>query len=544
VQNKQLKISIDEMMERIGYNETISAIASIGYNKAIEQNGLVKDSELFARSVEFTAALNTDAVETISGFLSGKSNEDIAKFVLECMAIDNAFSENSPIELCDLAIDLLKIQSGDEVCDFGCGDGAFLANVLLNCKEKPNVLGMEANPEFADVAQILLSLLEADKNKIETGSVIDSKLEGYSKAFTFPPLAMKMFGGSEYRTSKICPSLTFSNRNSSEWIFIDRMLSGLMDGGRAVAFVCGRALFCKQDKPYRDFLLEKGLIESIVEFPSNLLFNTAIKIYAIVFSSGNNHVRLVNADDCVLTNTKKKNVLNVDKVLGLLSSENISKKSNAELETCENLTPSVLTLEVKKPSNAKSLGKVSEIIAGCQYTASHFEDKFTDDENGLCILTPNDIQNGMIDLDGLRKIKQDGQKLDKFLLKQGDVVITTKSSKVKTAVVDVEPERKIIAIGGILVIRPDSRKINPTYLKIYLDSQNGQTALKQVQKGLVIMTINPRNLESLLVPVPDMAIQDSKAEKYNELLSTLAAYSDEMKKIERQISEFDLEGEE
>lgn len=353
-----------------------------------------------------------------------------------------------------------------------------------------------------------------------------------------------MFTGSEYRVSRMCPSLTFSNRNGNEWIFIDRMLSGLANGGRAVAFVYGRSLFSQQDKTYRDFLLKNGLIESIIELPSNLLFNTGIKIYAIVFSAENTHVRLVNAEDCVSASPRKKNILDVGKVLELLNSDKITRKSNEELESCENLTPSILTLEVKKPSNAKSLREISEIIAGCQYTASHFEEKFTDDENGLCLLTPNDIQNGMIELDSLRKIESDGKRLDKFLLKQGDVVITTKSSKVKTAVVDVKPDRKIIAIGGILIIRPDLSTINPTYLKIYLDSQNGQSALKKVQKGVVIMTINPKNLESLLVPVPNMIIQNSKAEKYNELLSTLAAYSYEMKKIEQKINEFNLEGEE
>lgn len=544
MQNKQLEITVEEMIDRIGYDETIAAIASIGYRKAIEQNSLVKDQKLYERSVSFTAVLNVNDVKTVSDFLSDKSNEGIAKFVLDCVAIDSVFSENSPTELCNLVIDLLKIQSGDEVCDFGCGDGAFLANVLLQGKEKPKVIGVEVNPELADVSRILLSLLGANKGKIETGNVADSKLGGYSKAFTFPPFAIKMFTGSEYRVSRMCPSLTFSNRNGNEWIFIDRMLSGLANGGRAVAFVYGRSLFSQQDKTYRDFLLKKGLIESIIELPSNLLFNTGIKIYAIVFSAENTHVRLVNAEDCVSASPRKKNILDVGKVLELLNSDKITRKSNEELESCENLTPSILTLEVKKPSNAKSLREISEIIAGCQYTASHFEEKFTDDENGLCLLTPNDIQNGMIELDSLRKIESDGKRLDKFLLKQGDVVITTKSSKVKTAVVDVKPDRKIIAIGGILIIRPDLSTINPTYLKIYLDSPNGQSALKKVQKGVVIMTINPKNLESFLVPVPNMIIQNSKAEKYNELLSTLAAYSYEMKKIEQKINEFNLEGEE
>ena len=230
-------------------------------------------------------------------------------------------------------------------------------------------------------------------------------------------------------------------------------------------------------------------------------------------------------------------------ILELLNSNNVTKKASKELEGCENLAPSVLMLEVKRPTNARELREISEIIVGCQYTASHFNEMFTGDRNGICLLTPNDIQNGMIDWDGLRRIDSSDKKLDKYALKNGDVVITTKSSKVKTAVVDIVPGRKTLAIGGILIIRPDLKKINPTYLKIYLDSQDGQCALKQIQKGIVILTISPKSLANLLVPVPDINVQDSKADKYNELLTTLGAYSSEIKKIERKISEFSLDEE-
>lgn len=547
MKNKQLELIVEKMIERIGYNETISVIASMGYLKAIEQNGVAKDTGLYKRSLESASVLDIEDEKIIYDCFSGKSSEDIANSILDCITMDNPFSQNTPVDLCNLAIDLLDIQRGDKVCDFGCGFGSFLANVLIKAKEADfnlDVSGMEINPNAADVSRIILSLLGKDNSKIENGNVIDSKQEGYSKAFTFPPLAMKMFIGSEYRTSKMCPSLTFSNRNNTEWLFIDRMLSGLVKGGRAVAFVCGRALFSKQDKPYRDFLLKKGMIESIIELPSNLLFNTSINIYVIVFSSENKYVKLVDAGDCFFTNTKKRKFLDKGKVLGLLNSDSVTKKLSEKLEICENLIPSVLMLKVKKPSNAKTLGEVSKIIAGCQYTASHFEEKFTDEKDGICILTPNDIQNGMIDFDGLRKINSCDKRMDKFALKQGDVIITTKSSKFKTAVVDIDPDNKIIAIGGILIIRPDSNIINPTYLKIYLDSPDGQCALRLVRKGVVILTINPKDLESLLVPVPDMTVQNSKADKYNALMSTFVAYFNEMKKIERKISEFSLDSEE
>jgi len=546
VENKQLETKIYQMIKTYGFNETIEAIASIGYGVAIENNGLVKEADLHERSIGNSTILSVEGRKAISNYLFGKSNKEIAEFIVDCAAMDDIQSENTPIELCNLAFDLLDVRSEDIVCDFGCGDGSFLASVLLKAAEtgdKIGVIGTEISSEFADVSRILLNLLGIGGDKIKNESVLDSKIEGYSKGFTFPPFAMKMFPGTQCKSSKMCPSIALSNRNNDAWVFIDQMLYGLKTGGKAVAFVCGSALFSLQDKPYRDYLLKKGWVESIIELPSGLLHNTAIKVYVIVFSSGNDYVKLADAQDCFVSSFKKKKTINVGSVLDLLNSNDVSKKTNRELVECENLSPSVLMLEVKKPANAKELGEVSEIISGCQYTTSHFSEMFTDDKNGICLLTPNDIQNGMIDWDGLRKIDSSDKKMDKFVLKNGDVVVTTKSSKVKTAVVDIEPGRKTLAIGGILIIRPDLKKINPTYLKIYLDSQDGQCALKQIQKGVVILTISPKSLANLLVPVPDINVQDSKADKYNELLTTLGAYSNEIKKIERKISEFSLDEE-
>lgn len=546
VENKQVMTKIGQMAKTYGFNKALKAIASLGYQIAIEKNEIINDSKLYESSTDGASILNADDRNTISDYLSGKSNAEIVEFIVDCATMGGIYSENTPIELSSLVFDLLGIHSGDVVCDFGSGNGSFLANLIWKAKETDNkidIVGTEINSELADISRILLALLGVDSKNIKNDDILDTKLSGYSKGFTFPPFAIKMLPGSEYRTSRMCPSITFSNRNNDEWIFIDQMLYGLKKGGKAVALVSGSALFNAQDQQYRDLLLKKGLIESIIEFPSNLLSYTGIKIYAIAFSSGNDCVKLVNAQECFVTNSKKKNALDANKVLELINSDNAATKANKELVGCENLSPSVLLLEVKKPLNAKKLGDVSEIIPGCQYTVSHFEELLTDDKEGTCLLTPNDIQNGMIDWDSLRRIDSSDKKMDKFALKKGDVVITTKSSKAKIAVVDIDSDKKTLAVGGILIIRPDLNKINPTYLKIYLDSQDGQCALKQIQKGVVILTISPKSLANLLVPVPDINIQNSKADKYNELLTTLNAYSNEMKKIERKISEFSLDEE-
>ncbi len=50
------------------------------------------------------------------------------------------------------------------------------------------------------------------------------------------------------------------------------------------------------------------------------------------------------------------------------------------------------------------------------------------------------------------------RKFDKFAVKFGDVIVTSKSSKIKTVVIDIEPKEKILVTGGMLIVRPQSDK--------------------------------------------------------------------------------------
>lgn len=90
----------------------------------------------------------------------------------------------------------------------------------------------------------------------------------------------------------------------------------------------------------------------------------------------------------------------------------------------------------------------------------------------------------------------------------------------------------------MIIVRPDVNKLNPTFLKIFLDSPNGQNALKCIQKGMVIVSINAKDLSEMKVPCVDISKQNSKAEKYNEKLSTLYAYKLEVQKLEDSLQNF------
>ena len=93
----------------------------------------------------------------------------------------------------------------------------------------------------------------------------------------------------------------------------------------------------------------------------------------------------------------------------------------------------------------------------------------------------------------------------------------------------------------MIIVRPDIKLLNPTYLKIFLDSEQGQNALKSIQKGTIIVTISSKELSTVLIPVIDINKQIEKAQKYNEKLSTLYALKQEARKLEDSLKNFYLD---
>ena len=233
----------------------------------------------------------------------------------------------------------------------------------------------------------------------------------------------------------------------------------------------------------------------------------------------------------------------VAQILDLYNNPNTPSKTLDELKSLNNLIPSSVLLDVDKPKNGTPLGELAEVFTGNQYTLGVFEKNgmLSSKPTGYRILTSSDIEDGVVDWKSLRSINYDDDKFNKYAVKKNDLVVTSKSSKVKTVVVDIEPKEKILVTGGMIIVRPDTKKLDPTYLKIFLDSEQGQNALKAIQKGSIIITINSKELSTILVPLIDLDKQIEKAQRYNEKLSTLYALKQEARKLEDALKNFYLD---
>ena len=317
------------------------------------------------------------------------------------------------------------------------------------------------------------------------------------------------------------------------------MLSGLLVE-KAVALVTSKALFNNADIEYRNKLVSSGWLEGIIELPAGSLSFTRIKVYMLVFSKNNKEVKFVDASNVI--DIEKKRYVNLELPIKIIEdmyySKDVKTKPIEELIDVNNLCPSTIMNVVTNFENGVKLKELADVFIGNQYTLAVFENKglISDKITGYRILTSSDIENGMVRWKSLRSITMDNNRFDKFAVQFGDVIVTSKSSRVKTVVVDIDPKEKILVTGGMIIIRPQLDKINPTYIKMFLDSKIGQSALKSIKKGAIVTTFTASELSTIEIPMIDINRQQKKADEYNDKLSSLAAYKQEIERIENSLN--------
>ena len=549
-QEMNLILNVMKCCNEISQNEEVDFIISNTFLYLLNKHLIETYGEYDLKKIatEMNQYNSKESIKQYCDYLDTLSIDDIRKII--CLVLSEKFYHSytfdtfSSTQLSELVLRLLENNNKDGVLlDIGSGYGNFIANAYNYDTEHDNkiknILGIEFVNRKAYLSNMALQIIRVNEMHpfVKCGSALDDLDIEYDLAYTFPPLGLKFTGGDKILNSKY-EDIKFSNKNSSEWIFIDRMLRE--NPKRAIALTAIKTLYNSADKKYRDRLIKEGLIEGIIELPSGILNFSGIKTCLLIFGKGNKSIKFVDASKaCKKTNKSysKINIL-IDEIIDLYNKKDVVTKTLEESIYCENLAPSSALLKVNGPINGVPLREKATIFTGSQYTVRNFEDMFTNDDTGYKILTSSDIIDGLVNWENLQKIDYKDDKFDKFAIQKNDLIVTSKSSKVKTAVVDIEPKEKILVTGGMIIVRPNIEELDPTFLKIYLDSKQGQLALKAIQKGDYIVTINAKSLEDILIPNMEITKQRQKARLYNEKLSTLLAYKKEVERIENNLSNF------
>ena len=108
----------------------------------------------------------------------------------------------------------------------------------------------------------------------------------------------------------------------------------------------------------------------------------------------------------------------------------------------------------------------------------------------ISIVNISNIREYDVDYEGLEHLEAEERKVANYMLQEGDVLLPARGTALRTAVFE-QQIFPCIASANLIIIRPDKKVLDSTYLKIFLDSPIGNQLINGAQQGM-----NVKNLKS------------------------------------------------
>lgn len=532
-----------KFFERKGVNKILDKLIFIYKKSDVYTNELEILEEI--RSLFEMNNFNEEIDTDFSSQIINLTEEDIKKILSENTldVINYSIKDNDATskEIIDLVIHCLNIKEQDDVLDLCSGRGDFLVRLA---DQNLKLDGVEINRDNVLISKIRLAILKDINFEIINGDALTHRFnKKYDEIFCEFPLGLRV---NEFILNKMEKDLFYTWRKqglTADWLFINKMVTILKDKGKAAIIVPDGLLFKSMDADYRRDLLVSGVVKEIIKLPSGVIPNSNISANLIILSrhNENNEIKFIDASQEYIENKIGKRQLDVKAVIDLINGKN-KDEDKVKIEKCseicrtDDVTLIVNAYVKKQQPNYINPHLLKEYIIdkyrGYQLTSKE-QNEITDKNGNYELLTISDIEDGRISSNLLR-INDNKSKYDRYLLKDGDVVISARGTKIKVAVAEIK-NRKIIPNGNLLVLRLNTEKINPYYLQAYLNSENGQLSLKQIQTGAIIMSINPSRIEQMKVSIVDKETQDIFVERYKRKLMELNIAQEHVKKLKYQI---------
>ena len=427
----------------------------------------------------------------------------------------------TPESIAKLATRILDIKE-EKVADFCSGMGNFLLEAIDYAPES-NFYGVEINTHSKEISNIRLQLI-SENIKIEQGTVFEIPNDlKFDKIFCDYPWSMK-FQHSWIEKEKmqeyeaIIPEV--KKIANSDWLYILNTVLHLEEGGKAVIMTTnGTTWNGGLSKSIRERFIKMGWIEAVIALPANLYSSTSIPTSMLILSKGNKTVRMIDASSMAEVG-RRQNMLSDECITHIVSmlnedSDNAKSVSIEEIQKQDYaINPSrFLEVEIEIEDGVPFEDLIVKVTRGAQVKANELDEMVSDEPTDYQYLMLANIQDGIIS-DELPFLKSMDKKMEKYCIKNNSLVISKNGAPVKIAVASVREGRKILANGNLYVIELDEKKVNPYFVKAYLESENGSIALSRVTVGAAMPNIPVDGLKKIMIPCPELEEQNKIAEKY------------------------------
>ena len=468
--------------------------------------------------------------------LSDNYDENTLKAIVLFSEDNDVRSELSgtPLGLAKLVNELLEIQPDDTVLDLGSGVGSYLLETKMETGAV-KVCGVEINIQKNIISTIRAKVAQFPI-ELKLGNILSQDYRSFkaTKVFSNPPVGLRDFGiDALIKDNKALTDLIeIEEYNiSADWAFILSSYANQEPGGKTAVLMSNQVLFREQDYDIREKIISEGWLEAIIALPEKLFPYTTIPFTLLIFSEKNETVRMVDASE-ISTRDQMKNILtdkNIQEIVEAYQDLNeISKRLTYEDFRKQEfvMTPIRYFGFIPDASNMTLIGDLARSInRGATISRKEIDTMTTTKETGIKYLKIQYIDRVSTNKD-LPNLSNVDAKYHNYFLEEGDLVIS-KSSPYKIARVENIKNIKILATGNLYYIKIDEEKVNPTFVEMYLKSDEGQAQLERLSTGSVIETISIKNLKTILIPNLSREKQDILVKEYLE-------YEEQLDLLDRQ----------
>ena len=454
---------------------------------------------------------------------------------------------STPQSLSDLALKILDVNASDKVADICCGVGSFLLTAFGEVPEA-SYSGFDVSPDCNVIASLRSELLGRNIDFSLTNAfdlVLSSSQERkFSKIFSNYPLGLGMrgLGDGKALTERLEAKYPWVSRStSSDWIFNSMVCDLLEEDGKAVVLMTNGSLWNTTDRLVRKHFIEEGLVEAVIGMPNSILPYTNVGVSMLVFSHGNEYVRIIDASSWSQSGRRVStfSTEDVDNIVEAFSKDG----QHSCLVPVEDLADNDYRLNVERYlvgtihfENGKPFSSViKRITRGAPCNAKELDEMSSDVPTDIQYLMLANIRKGQIDSD-LPYLKDLYPKYEKYCVSTNNLILSKNGFPYKVAISTVGEGKRILANGNLYIIEVDEEKANPYYLKAFFESEQGIAALKSITVGTAMLNIGVEDLKNLEIPIPSLEVQNRIALKYLAKLDEIKILQMSLEKAEMELA--------
>jgi len=258
----------------------------------------------------------------------------------------------------------------------------------------------------------------------------------------------------------------------------------------------------------RRFILDMYNIEEISELPDKTFYpHSAVKTYLMIFTTKTLDEIVLKKYECTRFSKNSGCIAMKAVQEDLLFKSELEEKSTWNIDIINAENDEELLRYLTSQNKKVALKDYAEIFRGKAVSKK-------DPTGNIGVINIANIDELGIDYSGLDYIEETERKASRYLLENGDVLISSRGTILKVAIFS-EQTFPCIPSSNLIVIRPNDGLLGK-YLKIFLESSIGIKLLKSIQRGTTVVNINYKDLGQLEIPLLSLEEQKEIINKYEE----------------------------